>query len=382
MAIASAVMVDVEYGAEYSYTSPTITGYHLVNEEQAVISGVMGAGKVEIDVYYAINTYTVKFVDHDGTVLKAETVNYGGAATAPADPTREGYTFTGWDKAFNNVTEDLTVTAQYTINTYTVKFVDHDGTELKVETVNYGEAATAPADPTREGYTFTGWDPADFSNITADLTVTAQYTINTYTLTIHYVDEEGSELYPDYTDTLEYQATYSVTSPTSIAYYEPNIEVVTGTVGTENIEVTVVYVYNAPYEPVPPTVSCERPELREREEADGKFNICFNFKVTFNDSCVDYKGTKVGPTTEYYEVTGIGAILKNGSHELTVNCQNIYSMGDDSFIFNIVLRSIPETAAATQITACPNITYVLNGVSETVEGEPIVISVNDLNNAD
>ena len=60
-----------------------------------------------------VETFTVTFVDHDGTLLKTETVESGKSATAPADPEREGFTFTGWDKAFDNVTADLTVTAQY-----------------------------------------------------------------------------------------------------------------------------------------------------------------------------------------------------------------------------------------------------------------------------
>ena len=121
--------------------------------------------------------YTVTFKDWNGTVLKTEEVLEGAAATAPADPTREGYTFTGWDVAFNNVTSDLVVTAQYTINTYTVTFKDWDGTVLSTQTVEHGSAATAPADPTREGYTFAGWDVA-FNNVTSDLVVTATYTEN------------------------------------------------------------------------------------------------------------------------------------------------------------------------------------------------------------
>ena len=118
--------------------------------------------------------HTVTFKDWDGTVLKTQEVQHGGDAEAPADPTRTGYTFTGWDKEFTNITADLVVTAQYEINTYTVTFKDWDGTVLKTQEVQYGGDAEAPADPTRVGYTFTGWDKA-FTNITADLVVTAQY---------------------------------------------------------------------------------------------------------------------------------------------------------------------------------------------------------------
>ena len=69
-------------------------------------------------VTYDLNlvTYTVTFKDWDGSVLKTQTVASGGAASAPADPTRDGYTFTGWDKDYNHVTSDLVVTAQYAKN--------------------------------------------------------------------------------------------------------------------------------------------------------------------------------------------------------------------------------------------------------------------------
>ncbi len=164
----------VEGNAATAPANPTRTGYTFTGWD-VDFSNV--TSDLIVTAQYTINTYTVRFLDWDGTVLKTQTVNYGGNATAPANPTRTGYTFTGWDKAFTNVQANLDVNAQYTINTYTVTFVDWDGTVLKTETVNYGGAATAPADPTRDGYTFTGWDVA-FNNITANLTVTAQYTQN------------------------------------------------------------------------------------------------------------------------------------------------------------------------------------------------------------
>jgi len=101
-------------------------------------------------------------------------VLYGQSAEAPEPPARDGYTFTGWDSGFDPVRGNITVTALYEINRYTVTFVDYDGAEIDVQTVDYNTAATAPADPERDGYTFTGWDTA-FDAVTSDITVTAQY---------------------------------------------------------------------------------------------------------------------------------------------------------------------------------------------------------------
>ncbi|MBQ1977866.1 MAG: InlB B-repeat-containing protein, partial [Ruminococcus sp.] len=128
-----------------------------------------------------VETYTVTFVNYDGTVLAEEVVRKGADAEAPAAPTRDGdvqcrYVFRCWDADFTNVTEDMTVMALYDVelNKYTVTFTDFNGTVLSAQTVEYGKAAEAPAEPTREGYGFVGWDK-DFSNITSDLTVTALY---------------------------------------------------------------------------------------------------------------------------------------------------------------------------------------------------------------
>jgi len=148
--------------------------------------------------------YTVTFVDYDGTVLKNETVTEGEAVAPPVDPSREGYVFSGWDKAYNNVTGDLTVTAQYMEVTveaaaFTATFTDYDGTVIKTETVTDGEAATPPDDPSREGYTFTGWDKA-FDNVTEDLSITAQYEeaeaeeVELATHTVTFADYDGRVL--------------------------------------------------------------------------------------------------------------------------------------------------------------------------------------------
>ncbi|MGM0452696.1 MAG: InlB B-repeat-containing protein, partial [Thermodesulfobacteriota bacterium] len=178
---------EVSYGNDgTSVTAVPETGYRFTQWSDGSTANPRTDTNVTEDIgvtaEFAINTYSVTFINHDGSELKTETVDHGGSATAPAAPSRTGYTFTGWDTAFDNVASDLTVTAQYETNTYTVTFRDHDGSELKTETVNHGNSAAAPADPSRTGYTFTGWDTA-FDNVTADLTVTAEFEPKYYSLT-------------------------------------------------------------------------------------------------------------------------------------------------------------------------------------------------------
>ncbi len=126
---------------------------------------------------------------------------------------------------------------------FTVTFKDWNGAVLSTQEVEQGAAATAPANPTREGYTFTGWD-VDFTNVQGDLVVTAQYTVNSYTLTINYVDQNGNTVAPAYTGTYAYGASYSVTSPT-VEGYTTTQTVVSGTMGAQNVTVTVTYTQNS-----------------------------------------------------------------------------------------------------------------------------------------
>ena len=159
------------------------TATYRVNGDNAVVKAIF------------VPTYTVTFKAaggswQDGTTEKVQTVAEGNAATAPAEPTRDGFTFDGWDVNFNNVTSNLTVTAKWKENapppaeTFTVTFKAAGGTWTdgttadKQVTVDKGQAATAPDVPTRDGFTFDGWDPEDFSNITSNLTVTAQWIEN------------------------------------------------------------------------------------------------------------------------------------------------------------------------------------------------------------
>lgn len=127
--------------------------------------------------FTATESHTVTFVDWNGTVLDTQTVAFGADATPPANPSRSGHVFAGWDTAFTAVTENLTVTAIYH-QLFTVKFLDADGTVLSEQTVEETKSAVEPdmTGRTYGGNPFSGWD-ADFSSISGDLTVTAVYAV-------------------------------------------------------------------------------------------------------------------------------------------------------------------------------------------------------------
>ena len=120
--------------------------------------------------------YTVKFLV-DGKVIATQEVEEGKAATAPANPTKEGYEFTGWDKEFSNVKANLEVNAQFKEIPQTKKFKVEflvDGKVVSTQEVEEGKGATAPADPVKDGYEFTGWDK-EFNKVTSDLKVNAKF---------------------------------------------------------------------------------------------------------------------------------------------------------------------------------------------------------------
>lgn len=119
---------------------------------------------------------TVIFKDYDGTELITQSVKFGAAAISPETPSREGYTFDGWDGSYSRVTQDLTLTATYKINTYTVKFTDKDGKILSTQKVKYGEEAIPPEDKNIPvGYAFLGWSNEEYKAVKGDLTIQGIY---------------------------------------------------------------------------------------------------------------------------------------------------------------------------------------------------------------
>ena len=126
-------------------------------------------------------SYTLTFDTNGGSAIAPITQDYGTAITAPADPTKTGYTFAGWTPAIPATmpAENMTIKAKWTVNQYTLTFDTNGGSTIAPITQDYGTAITAPADPTKTGYTFAGWTPAIPATMPAEnLTVTAQWRYN------------------------------------------------------------------------------------------------------------------------------------------------------------------------------------------------------------
>ena len=168
------------YGAAINKPAdPEKVGYTFAGWTPAV-PATQGAADATYTAQWTVNNYTVKW-NVDG-VITEETIAYGADVKAPADPEKEGYTFAGWSPAVpaTQGAADATYEATWTVNEYNVEFIV-DGVTVQSGKVAYGADVKAPADPTKEGYTFNGWSPeVPATQGAADATYTAQWTVNSY----------------------------------------------------------------------------------------------------------------------------------------------------------------------------------------------------------
>ena len=156
------------------------------NQASGTISGGTFSGTVTNNGTINGGTFAVTFDTKGGSTVPVENVLNGQKATKPADPTREGYTFGGWYKEetctnpyefTTPVQNALTLYAKWTINQYTITFKPENGDEDTTITQEYDTPVTAPANPTRTGYTFAGWDREIPATMPAEnMTVTARWT--------------------------------------------------------------------------------------------------------------------------------------------------------------------------------------------------------------
>ena len=181
----------VENGGRFEMSAGTITGCTAGQEEGKTANGVFIAAGGRFTqspgaqiTGEVIGAYTVTFQSEGGSEVASQ-IRANTPAARPADPTKEGYTFIGWYNGESEwdfetpVTTDLTLTAKWQVNQYTITFKPENGGQDIVIKQDYGTAITAPANPTKTGYTFAGWDKTIPTTMPAgDMTITARWTEN------------------------------------------------------------------------------------------------------------------------------------------------------------------------------------------------------------
>ena len=167
-----------DYGTEITAPdNPTRKGYTFKGWDRE-IPETMPAENITVKAQWEINQYTITFDTNGGSEIAPITQDYGTEITAPDNPTRKGYTFKGWDKEIPETmpAENMTITAQWEINQYTITFDTNGGSEIAPITQDYGTEITAPDNPTRKGYTFRGWDKEIPKTMPAEnITITARW---------------------------------------------------------------------------------------------------------------------------------------------------------------------------------------------------------------
>ena len=151
--------------------------------EVTITQGSTGA--LAYTATWQVNEYTITFNSNGGSAIDPITQDYGTTVTPPTAPTKSGYDFTGWEPAVPATmpAEDITCVAQWTINQYTITFNTAGGSVINPITQDYATAVVAPANPTREGYIFAGWDKDIPTTIPAEnVTITATWTPVNYTI--------------------------------------------------------------------------------------------------------------------------------------------------------------------------------------------------------
>ena len=239
--------------------APTKTGYTFAGwfvGEAAYDFTAPVTADVTVKAAWTVNNYTVTFDSNGGSDVASQTVAYGSTATAPATPTKTGYTFAGWfvgEAAYDftaTVTDNVTVTAAWTLNSYTVSFDVKGGSDVASQTVAYGSTATAPADPTKTGYTFAGWfvgeDNYDFDTpVTENVTITAAWTVNGYEVT--FATDGGTAIDPvvvNYNETVAEPAAPTKTGYTFAGWFVGENEYDFNTPITEDIVIKAAWTVN------------------------------------------------------------------------------------------------------------------------------------------
>jgi len=284
-------IVEVEYGATIvSESEPTKEGYTFSGWSE--IPATMPAKDVVITGTFTVNSYTLTYMV-DGKEHKTSTVPYGTTLTPETEPTKEGYTFSGWSEIPETMpAKNVVVTGSFSINSYTLTYLV-DGKEHKTSTVPYGTTLTPETEPTKEGYTFSGWSSIPKTMPAKDVVVTGTFTVNSYTLTYMVDGKEHKTSTVPYGTTLTPEA-----EPTKEGYTFSGWSEIPATMPAKNVVITGTFSIN-------------------------KYKLIYMVDdVEYKNIEVEYGATITAesePTKEGYTFSGWGEIPKTmPAHDVTV----------------------------------------------------------------
>lgn len=166
----------LEYGSAIVVPdAPTKEGYTFSGWGE--VADTMPANDVIILGTFSVNSYTITYMV-DGEVYYQESLEYGSAIVVPDTPTNGDYTFSGWSEVPETMpAHDVTITGSFVTNTYTVTFMV-DGEVYHQDSLEYGATIIVPEEPTKEGYTFSGWGEVPETMPAHDVTFTGTFVRN------------------------------------------------------------------------------------------------------------------------------------------------------------------------------------------------------------
>ena len=174
------VMIETSQGETLEYyisSHPRLTQNNdkvtLISDEETLEFSTVGIKKVYTSIATIKVVYTV-----DGEVYKTYYHHAGVKIKTEPAPEKEGYSFSGWNNEPMVMPDhDITIAGTFSINKYKLVY-QVDGTDYKSIDVEYGATITPEAEPTKEGYTFSGWSEIPETMPAHDVTVTGTFTIN------------------------------------------------------------------------------------------------------------------------------------------------------------------------------------------------------------
>ena len=158
----------LEYGTAIPVETPAKKGYTFSGWNE--LPATMPAEDITVEGTFAVNYYTVTYMV-DGEVFATDNIAYGSEVVLIEEPTKEGYTFSGWSEVPETMpADDITVEGTFSVNTYVITYLV-DGEVFATDSIAYGSEVVLIEEPTKEGYTFSGWSEVPETMPAEDITV-------------------------------------------------------------------------------------------------------------------------------------------------------------------------------------------------------------------